>query len=147
MALYLLNISVDTADPVSEAISENLSINDQESVVEIIVEQFLGYEDAIAEYDEHDPEDYQKKKVFKISFFPPPQEASPQETQWQSASKKPRFLHYASRLTHTSEDLDAPPPKAWFVFPFFPVPLLAIGQLFMLKKKTNQKCTSKLLWC
>jgi len=112
MALYLLNISVDTADPVSEAISENLSINDQESVVELIVEQFLGYEDAIAEYDEHDPEDYQKKKVFKISFFPPPQEDSPQETQWQSASKKPRFLHYASRLIHTSEDLDAPPPKA-----------------------------------
>ena len=42
MGLYLLNISVDTADPNPEHIPEDLSINDQESIVEIVVEKILG---------------------------------------------------------------------------------------------------------
>lgn len=69
MGIYLLNISVDIADPNPEYIPEDLSINDQESIVEIIVEQVLGYEDAIKEYDDNDSEDHNRKTNLKIELI------------------------------------------------------------------------------
>ncbi len=68
MGLYLLNISVDTADLNPEHIPEDLSINDQESILEIVVEKILGYENAIEEYDDHDTEDHNKKTNVKIDL-------------------------------------------------------------------------------
>ncbi len=68
MGLYLLNISVDTADPNPEHIPEDLSINDQESIVEIVVEKILGYENAIEEYDDNDTEEHNKKTNVKIDL-------------------------------------------------------------------------------
>ena len=68
MGLYLLNNSVDTADPNPEHIPEDLSINDQESIVEIIIEKVLGFENAIEEYDDNDTEDHNKKKNVKIDL-------------------------------------------------------------------------------
>lgn len=68
MGLYLLNISVDPADPYSNYISEDLSINDQESIVEIVLEQILGYENIIKEYDDNDTEDHNTKTNFKIDL-------------------------------------------------------------------------------
>ena len=61
MGLYLLNISVDPADLNPDHIPEDLSFNEQESIVEIIVEKILGYEDAITEYATQDNEDNNKK--------------------------------------------------------------------------------------
>jgi hypothetical protein len=69
MGLYFLNISVDTVDPNPEHIPEDLSINDQESIIEIIVEKILGYEDAIKEYDDHDPEDHNTQTNIKIDLI------------------------------------------------------------------------------
>lgn len=57
MAFYILNCSVDTPDAMPENIAEDLSYNDMESVVEIVVEQVLGFDGAIAEYDDHDTDD------------------------------------------------------------------------------------------
>lgn len=69
MGLYFLNISVDTRDLYPNYVPEDLTINDQESVVEIIVEKVLGYEDAIKEYDDHDPEDHNSKTNIKIDLI------------------------------------------------------------------------------
>ena len=69
MGLYFFNISIDTADPNPEHIPEDLSINDQESIIEIVVEKILGYEDAIKEYDDHDPEDHNTKTNIKIDLI------------------------------------------------------------------------------
>ena len=69
MSLFLLNISVDTADFNPNFISEDLSLNDQESIIEIIVEQVLGYEDAFMEYDDNDREDHHKKTNLKIELI------------------------------------------------------------------------------
>ncbi len=69
MGLYLLNISVDAADPYPEHIPEDLSFNDQESLIEIFVEKILGYEDAIKEYDDHDKEDHNKNTNVKIDLI------------------------------------------------------------------------------
>jgi hypothetical protein len=52
VALQLFNISFDPADHLSG--TEDLSINDIESCVEMIVEVVLGHEDAIEESDEAD---------------------------------------------------------------------------------------------
>lgn len=58
MGLYILNISIDAADPTSNYLPEDLSYNDQESIIEIVVEQLLGFENAIREYDDHDKEEH-----------------------------------------------------------------------------------------
>jgi hypothetical protein len=69
MGLYLLNISVDPADLHSDLVPEDLSLNEQESIVEIFVEKILGFEDAFAEYDNHENEDHNKKNNFKIDLL------------------------------------------------------------------------------
>ncbi|GAB3537684.1 hypothetical protein GCM10027443_31140 [Pontibacter brevis] len=69
MALCFLNSSIDTLDPNPEHIPEDLSFNDQESVVELLLEKVLGFENAIVEYDDHDTEEHTKKKTSKIDFF------------------------------------------------------------------------------
>ena len=54
LALYLLNISIDPPDWYSNAVPEDLSINDQESILEVVIEKVMGYENAIVEYDDND---------------------------------------------------------------------------------------------
>lgn len=65
MGLYLLNISVDTSDAYPAYIAEDLSINDQESIVELVVETFLGYGNVIKEYDDPDSQDHNKRSNIK----------------------------------------------------------------------------------
>jgi hypothetical protein len=109
MGLYLLNISVDTADPKNEHIPENLSINDQESIVEIVVEKVLGYENAIKEYDDHDTEDHSKKTNVKIDLTT----HSIVDDGLQSFIETTRnvFTNYSTYLTNGFQKLDIPPPK------------------------------------
>lgn len=70
MALYLFNCSVDAPDAFAEYLPENVLINDQDSIVEIIVEQLLGFDDAITEYDDsEDGHGYTAKKTFATDIF------------------------------------------------------------------------------
>ena len=110
MGLCLLNISVDTADPKPEHIPEDLSFNDQESIVEIIVEKVLGFEDAIKEYDDHDTEDHNKKKNVKIDLSVHEIEAE-KICKNQFFERKERFPDYAAILTNGFNEIDSPPPK------------------------------------
>jgi hypothetical protein len=110
MGLYLLNISVDTADLNPEHITENLSINDQESIVEIVVEKILGYENAIKEYDDHDTEDHNKKTNVKIDLTTP---SIVDNTVNQSfiETRRHKFPDYITCLTNGFQKLNFPPPK------------------------------------
>jgi len=110
MGLYLLNISVDTADPNPEHIPEDLSFNDQESIVEIVVEKILGFEDAIKEYDDHDNEDHNKKKNVKIDLLVHVIKADKSD-QNQFFERKKTFPDYKARLTKGFNEIDSPPPK------------------------------------
>jgi hypothetical protein len=110
MGLYLLNISVDTADPNPEHIPEDLSFNDQESIVEIVVEKVLGFEDAIKEYDDHDTEDHNKKKNVKIDLLVQVIEAKKIDCT-QFIDRKNPFPHYEARLSKGFNEIDSPPPK------------------------------------
>jgi len=106
MAVYLLNISVDTA----EHLPEDLSINDQESFVEIIVEKLLGYEHAIGEFDDHNSEEPGKKETNKIDllvlFLIQQSDSGNNSYSW----KLPYSDHLAF-LMQGYYQLDPPPPK------------------------------------
>ncbi len=69
LGLFLLNVSVDSPDPEPNHLPEDLSFNDQESIIEIVLEQLLGYDDAIVEYDDHDTEEHNKKKSVRIDLI------------------------------------------------------------------------------
>ncbi|MFC5283151.1 hypothetical protein ACFSSE_04730 [Pedobacter alpinus] len=110
MGIHLFNVSVDTRDPNPEHITEDLSINDQESIIEIVFEQVLGYEDAFKEYDDHDTEDHNKKSNVKIDL----------STYYITEiifNKKSRiksrqnFPDYTTFLTEGFKKLHIPPPK------------------------------------
>lgn len=110
MGLYLLNISVDPPDLTPQQIPEDLSFNDQESIIEIVIEQVLGYEDAIKEYDDNDTEDHNKKKDVKIDLL------YSHTTLLKSTNKlfKKTVNQYFTYNNHYSNgfiDIDSPPPK------------------------------------
>lgn len=111
MGFYLLNISVDTADPNPQHIPEDLSFNDQESIIEIIVEKVLGFENAIEEYDDADSEDYNNKKNVKIDLVVHSGKTSIYSHHHPIAKKKP-FTDFDTRLTSGFKQIDSPPPKS-----------------------------------
>lgn len=110
MGVYLLNISVDAADPNPEHIPEDLTINDQESIVEMVVEQVLGCEDAIKEYDDHDTEDHNKKKTVKIDLLVQVINAKNDDHN-QAIKRNKLHAHHEVRLTSGFIEIDSPPPK------------------------------------
>lgn len=73
LALHILNCSVDTADPQPDSVPEDLSINDMESIVEIVLEQVCHIDNAIAEHDENDTDDDSGgltiKKGIDLSYY------------------------------------------------------------------------------
>jgi hypothetical protein len=57
-ALHIFNISVDPPDANPEWVPEDLSINEMESITEIIFEQVLHVDNAFPEFDDHDNDDH-----------------------------------------------------------------------------------------
>ncbi len=110
MGIYLFNISVDTADLKPESIPEDLSLNDQESIVEIIIEQVLGYEDAFKEYDDNDNNDQNRKTNLKLELIYQHYVDSSIKKSL-TENKKQKFPHYSAYLTYGFQRLDIPPPK------------------------------------
>ena len=110
MGLYLLNISVDTADPNPEHIPEDISINDQESIIEIVVEKILGYENAIEEYDDNDTEEHNKNTNVKIDLT----NHYTTEIDLHKESRitiRQNFPDLNTFLANGFQKLDIPPPK------------------------------------
>lgn len=110
MGLYFLNISVDTVDAYPNHIPEDLSFNDQESIVEIVLEQVLGYENAIAEYDDNDTEDHTKKGNFKIDLVPLEVSENHQNESWANHLKHNAF-NADNNLSIGYYQLNNPPPE------------------------------------
>ena len=54
MAVFLLNLSVDAPDPGPRHLPEDLTHNDQESIMEWVAEVLLGFDDCFAEFDDSD---------------------------------------------------------------------------------------------
>lgn len=111
MAIYLLNISVDTTDAYPENIPEDLSINDQESVIEIVLEQILGFENAIEEYDDCDSQNQTDKKSFKNNLLVHPPYSENHFQFYLTEIKIIRFYR-GDQLCNSFLEIDSPPPKA-----------------------------------
>lgn len=67
LALFLLNTSIDVADELPSNITEDLSFNEQESIVEYVLEEMMGIEDAMPESEDNDPS--QNTTVKKATGF------------------------------------------------------------------------------
>lgn len=113
MGIYLLNISVDADDPHPQNILEDLTYNDQESIIEIFVEKILGFENAIEEYDDHDTEDHNTKNIDKLDLIV---HFSVEFTNSQPDYNTRRrvYFDYKVNLTKGFLQLNSPPPKIYF---------------------------------
>lgn len=111
MGLYLLNISVDGPNHLPIELAEDLTINHQESILEIVVEKLLGFENAIVEYDDHDMEDKNKSgsnSIDTVVFFSP----YPELAQDIDAMMERGFINFSSQLSSGHYLLFTPPPES-----------------------------------
>lgn len=67
LALHILNIGIDAPDLFFQQ-KENLAFNDIESIVELVLEDYLDIDNAIAEHDDSD-EGHQMKFEKKVDFY------------------------------------------------------------------------------
>jgi hypothetical protein len=111
MALHVLNVSVDIPDPQPENIPEDLSMNEMESLVEIVLEKLVGMENAVKEYDEaheHDADGLKHSRTLHFYIVPSVADVSrgiPVETIPQDLCAENVFSKYVN-------DIIPPPPKA-----------------------------------
>lgn len=69
MAVYFLNISVDYQDIKGNDDLKQAPFNEQESIVELLIEKALGFENAIAENKSEESEQNTFKKSFSLDKF------------------------------------------------------------------------------
>lgn len=69
MALIILNCSVDNPDAHPDCVAEDLSFNDMESIVEIVLEEGIGIKNAIPEHDEPDDDSTNSTVKKTINFY------------------------------------------------------------------------------
>lgn len=111
MALHIFNISVDTPDAQPDYVPEDLTINDMESVAEIIIEKGFGIDNAFEEHDEQDENDasnFEMSKDFKVY---------PHQTTIKIISPEVHFVKH--NFTYNNQfynsfvnEISPPPPKA-----------------------------------
>jgi hypothetical protein len=109
LAVHIVNVSIDTPDGQPYYMPEDLSINDQESVVELVLEKGLGMENAVAEHDEpgDESQDLELIKEFKrcnISY--------PEIKLYRSCITVSNLPYQEGFLSQYTCDITPPPPKA-----------------------------------
>ncbi|WKK84097.2 hypothetical protein QYS48_17985 [Marivirga arenosa] len=109
MSLYLLNISVDAVDPEASYIPEDLSYNEQESVVEIIIEKVLGYDNAIKEFDDKDSDEQNQKTTISLDLFCAKNESFVSHNLC-IIQPLNNFKRYSTKLSLGYNKVDTPPP-------------------------------------
>ncbi|MGJ3236291.1 hypothetical protein [Marivirga sp.] len=110
----MLNISIDADDPKANHIPEDLSYNEQESIVEILVEKVLGFENAIQEFDDHDPEDHKSQNNITLDLFFPSPKLVLNSIKLLSELEA-IFDNYQSSLAIGYSKVDNPPPIHYFL--------------------------------
>ena len=110
IALYMLNICVDSPDLFPNQ-PENLNINDQESVIELVIEQVLDLGDVIPEYDDNDTEEHTSSKTsVNLDHFIVDKSSIVFQQDF-SLQKKQNTLFPLANFRNLSLEVDAPPPK------------------------------------
>ena len=104
----VINISIDPIDPIMDKLgrlntTENLAINDIESIYELVSEQFLGLD--VPETDEDDESSIMKVIDFYFTY-------SSLEIKKQFQTLRISFFTIERDLSSIVLDLTSPPPKA-----------------------------------
>ena len=112
MIALFINSSVDPVDPDGNSAPEKLSINEMESILEIIAEQILEIDDCFAEHDEDDNEGSPPLKPIKdLSKFDPPQILTAKaELNAASNLSKPQYVKLFN--SQFIGEVNSPPPEA-----------------------------------
>jgi hypothetical protein len=111
MSLYLLNCFVDSPDAQPHHFPEDLTYNDLESIIEIVVEKVLGFENAIPEYDDNDSnQDFAAKSTFFIDIFVLPN-TTPSINKKYSYLKKEKLAEQNSIFFNPYFEIHTPPPE------------------------------------
>jgi len=103
LALHILNISIDAPDRYAEDFPEDLTINDIESISELVLEDFLLIDNAIAEHDEQDNADGLSFEISKILLY---------------AHAFPCFK--TTEIHYSEESINLPLYKNWMMNQFHP---------------------------
>ena len=110
LALHFLNLSIDSRDPNPDAIPEDLSFNDIESVTEFFAEIVLNRVNAFAEHDERDINDGGAADFHKFYCA-----SSTTEIEIHSLSPLcvPQFqIRNVGRIESMMGNVSVPPPKS-----------------------------------
>ena len=113
MGLHILNFSIDPPDILPDSVPEDLSYNEIESVVELVLEDGFGIENAISESDEVDNPDGQKFVITNLILY----YEQIAEVRFQPAveqnyrSNAADILHIKSAYDSPSLNLLSPPPE------------------------------------
>lgn len=108
MALHLFNICIDIEDYEANGLKEDLSFNDQETIVEFVLEKILDLGDVISEHDEQDTDAEKKIDVKKIQLYYPSQII----THDQFISRKgSNFTYQFPDFCTRNFDVHSPPPE------------------------------------
>ncbi len=112
LGLFFLNISVNPAD-IEFKTKTSSTYNEQESLIEIVVEKVFGFENAIAEQDDTEPEDFSLKNNFKLSVLMFPENNYFEILFFENQSSKKIFLpkNFTSAYYF---NLISPPPETIF---------------------------------
>ena len=113
LAVHFLNISVDSQDIRPDYTAEDLSINDQESVMEIVLEQVLEIENAVPEHDESDAEG---KNGNNNRFQPDPSvnlvAANGYTDRFANDATKQAIMESEHRVDSGFHRIETPPPRS-----------------------------------
>jgi len=109
MALHIINCCVDTPDLQPDGEPEDLSINDPESVIEIVLENVFHIENAIPEHDEPDNEGLAIVKVMFNHYVPPVQPVNIIQTNADTYILPVYTISFDSQFF---PEINPPPPKA-----------------------------------
>jgi hypothetical protein len=111
IALHILNCSIDTPDGIPSSQPEDLTINDIETVYELVVEKLLGYENAVPEHDEPGDEENNRINAKKtVDFYYSQFSLNLPPIHKQSAERYCLFKDTYYKQFHP--ELTPPPPKA-----------------------------------
>lgn len=110
MALQLLNCSVDAPDASNIWTAEDLDYNEQESVVEILLEQIADLGDVIAEYDDDDASDETSGKKIAVDYFILPHDFTVDVTLEPIADNP--YFYRPNSWPQTANRNFSPPPEA-----------------------------------
>lgn len=111
MTALFINTSVDPIDPNGDWVAEDLSVNEMETIIEIVAEQILDIEDCFKETNDDDPDNSTTVKVLKdISQYIPVKITAP-KLGLALIDVLPTPDYFKRFNSQFISEINAPPPK------------------------------------